>query len=197
MAMHRRVPAPRFETARLILLPIGMDDAPRIQKLFANPNVLRHMNAVIPFPYPPDGAVSFLETILPRIEAFELYAWSIVEREMPEQGLIGSITLDPLSEADSRGFWLGEPYWRRGFMKEATTAVTDFAFDELGMDRLLLSNAEKNGASHRLKEISGAEVIGREEANFTGGPDISVKWRLTRGGWRSSPLKRGDVGDKS
>ena len=69
-------------------------------------------------------------------------------------------------------------------MREATKAVNDFAFDELEMSELLLNNAQPNIGSHRIKESSGAEVIGIEERAFVGGRCPAVKWRLTAEAWR-------------
>ncbi|CAN5487224.1 GNAT family N-acetyltransferase [soil metagenome] len=177
---------PTLETSRLLLRPIQMSDAPRIQELFSNPNVLRYMYAGIPFPYPENGAVEFLERTLPKVEAGEEYLWAILRKDHPGEAMIGQISLTPLSDVDHRGFWLGEPYWRQGYMNEAAAAVNDFAFDVLGMEHLLLNNAEPNLGSHRLKEISGAEIIGREEKPFIGGTFPSVRWRLDADAWRAN-----------
>lgn len=186
MASFRKVPIPTLETERLRLRPLQRSDAPRIQALFSNPNLLRYMHTSIPFPYPENGAEEFLATILPKIEAGEQYAWAILRKDHPDEGMIGQIALIPGSDVNNRGFWLGEPYWRQGYMKEAVAAVNDFAFGPLEMEALLLNNAEPNLASHRVKEISGAEIIGREERPFIGGTFTSVKWKLTAEAWRAN-----------
>src|SRR5690349_13153207 len=131
MAAFRRVPIRVLDTARLRLRPLEYSDALRIQALFDSPNVLRYMNAAIPWPYPEDGAMQHLRAVLPRMEAGEEYYWAIGLRESDE-GLIGVIGLTPASDEDHRGFWLGEPYWGQGYMREAVRAVNDCAFDELG-----------------------------------------------------------------
>lgn len=186
MADYRKQPIPVLETRRLHLRPIRWSDAPRIQEQFSNPNLLRYLHASFPVPYPENGAMEFLERTISRVEANEEYLWAIFRKNHPEEGMIGQISLTPDSDVDHRGFWLGEPYWGQGYMKEAVAAVNDFAFGPLEMEYLLLNNAEPNVASHRLKEISGAEIIGREEKAFVGGTFTSVRWKLTADAWETN-----------
>ena len=69
------VPAPVLETPRLRLRPLRLSDAPRIQELFPHPEVVEFMAAAIPWPYPDDGAVRFLESVLPKMAAGTQYDW--------------------------------------------------------------------------------------------------------------------------
>jgi len=185
MAEYIKLPIVAFETARLILRPIELADAPRIQLLIANPNVLKYLSDVVPWPYPAGGAREYLEQTMPKIEAMEVYIWAIMLKSQREVGLIGVISLSPGSDDDSRGFWLGEPYWGHGYMGEAAEAVTDFAFGPLGMKELLLGNATGNVASRRLKESAGAQLIGIEERGFVSGRFPCERWRLTPAAWRA------------
>lgn len=57
-------------------------------------------------------------------------------------------------------------------------AVNDYAFDVLGMPEMLLNNAEPNVGSHRLKEISGAVILGTRERDDVGGRFHEVLWLL-------------------
>jgi len=108
-------------------------------------------------------------------------------REPADNLLIGAISLMPYSDTDNRGFWIAHEHLRKGYMTEAVVAVNDFAFDQLGMDALLLNNAEPNIASHRLKEKSGATIINIEDnVPFVGGNFRSIRWRLTREAWAAN-----------
>ncbi|MEZ0326175.1 MAG: GNAT family N-acetyltransferase [Fimbriimonas sp.] len=189
MASYRTRPIVALETRRLLLKPLQETDAPRIQQLFPNLNVLRYINAAVPWPYPEDGAITFVRESLTRIESREEYVWAIVRKGSEEEGLIGIISLTPAAKVDSRGFWIGEEYWGKGYMKEASTAVTDFAFTELGMQELLLSNAEPNIASHRLKEAAGAEIISIQPTDYVGGTFPGVRWRLSAEAWAQNRAK--------
>ena len=144
------------------------------------------MADTIPWPYPDDGAVQFVGHMLPKIEARTEYYWAILRKGQEDEGLIGGIALTPASEEDHRGFWLDEAYWGQGLMREAASAVNDFAFDVLGMETLLLNNAAPNFASHRLKESAGAEVLSVEDKDYIGGTFPGVRWRLTAEAWRGN-----------
>jgi [ribosomal protein S5]-alanine N-acetyltransferase len=169
------------------LRPICMDDAPAIQNLFPFWGVVEYLAAVIPWPYPEDGAEQFLKMLLPEMEAGNRLVWAITRKEDEESRLMGLIELSPNNPNDSRGFWLGLPYQRQGYMTEAVTAVNDFAFDILGMTEMTLSNAEPNVGSHRLKEKSGAEFLSYEDdVAFIGGKFRTARWRLTAEMWRAN-----------
>ncbi len=173
-----------LETPRLRLRLLRMSDAPHIQALFPRWEIVQYMAASIPWPYPENGARQFLEAVLPKNETREQYDWAITLKSEEDDLLIGAIGLYPSSKEDNRGFWLREAYHNQGYMKEAVSAVNDFAFDHLKLPFLLLNNAEPNRASHRIKEISGASIVSiKEDASYVGGKFRCVRWRLTREDW--------------
>ncbi|MDR3687761.1 MAG: GNAT family N-acetyltransferase [Fimbriimonas sp.] len=176
-----------LETERLVLRPISMDDAPDIQRLFNDWEVVKWLADVVPWPYPDNGAEEFLSRVLVDVEKGTRYSWAIMLRADPEHCLIGVIELFPNAEDDHRGFWLGSAYHNQGLMREAVAVVNDFAFEVLNLDALLLNNAEPNVASHRLKERSGAEILRiQEDEPFVSGRYPCVRWRLTREAWRAN-----------
>jgi len=97
---------PTLYTERLILRPLTLNDAEGIQQQFPHWEVVRYLNALVPWPYPADGARTYLEKVaLPAIARGEEWHWSIRLKSAPEQ-LIGNISL--MDEVDNnRGFWLG------------------------------------------------------------------------------------------
>ncbi len=72
---------------------------------------------------------------------------------------VGAIGVRPGSDINTLsaeiGYWLGEEYWNRGIATEAVIAVTDFAFDTLGMSRVYAEVFEWNAASMRVLEKAG------------------------------------------
>lgn len=178
--------APTLETNRLILRPVEISDAPRYQALFANFEVIEFLDGtVIPWPYPENGAEEWIKIVTGKMDESAEVLWVLVPKE--GGGMIGALHLNPSGQFDHRGFWLGREYWGQGFMSEAVFASQDYCFDVLGMPELLLSNAEPNAGSARLKEKSGAEFLGfTEEKYFAGGGTYrSMKWRLSAEAWRS------------
>jgi RimJ/RimL family protein N-acetyltransferase len=75
-------------------------------------------------------------------------------------------------------------------MTEATDAVTDYAFDVLGFETLILSNALGNVRSRRVKEKAGAVLLRTEPATFVN-PDYTARevWELTKTAWRGRSPK--------
>lgn len=169
-----------------MMRPVQFSDAPRYQSLFAHYEVIEFLDGnVIPWPYPENGVEEFLRFIQPKVELGETILWALVPKG--EEEMIGVLHLNPLSETDHRGFWLGKEYWGQGYMSEAVAASQDYCFDVLKMPRLLLSNAEPNAGSRRLKEKSGATFLGlSEERYFAGGGTYrSMKWELTAEAWQA------------
>jgi ribosomal-protein-alanine N-acetyltransferase len=178
---------PTLETPRLLLRPLQLSDAPRVQELFPHWEVVQYMASVIPWPYPADGAQKYEEYALTEVAAGNRYSWALTLKSAGDDLLIGAIELTPTNPEDSRGFWIGLPYQRQGYMTEAVAAVNDFAFDVLGVSHLLLNNAEPNIASHRLKEKSGAKVTKiSEDVQFVSGKHRMVRWTLTSEQWRAN-----------
>ena len=56
-------PLPTLQTSRLVLQPLQLSDAPAIQRRFAHWQVVRYLNAVVPWPYPDDVALSYVRDV--------------------------------------------------------------------------------------------------------------------------------------
>lgn len=172
-------PTPPLKTARLELRPACLEDAPAIQRQFANFEVVRYLNKTVPWPYPADGASYFLEKVLlPSVEAGREQAWSIYL----QQELIGFIHL-VASGDENRGFWLAADHWGKGLMAEASLRVTEYAMDELGWNRICSGNAVSNVASGRIKQSQGFVKVAVFPKEFVGGTEDYEQWLLTREAW--------------
>lgn len=83
----------KLETARLILRPLELADADQAQKLFAHWEIVRFLNPQVPWPYPPDGSLTYFRDVaLPAIARGEQWTWTLRLKTNPEQ-MIGLITL--------------------------------------------------------------------------------------------------------
>ena len=71
-------------------------------------------------------------------------------------------------------------------MTEAVKPVTDYAFDVLGFEKLILANAVGNPASRRLKENTGAAFLRTEPATYVN-PRYTERevWELTKRCWKA------------
>jgi RimJ/RimL family protein N-acetyltransferase len=184
MQPYKMPPTPVLKTPRLILRPVRRKDAPVIQRRFPHWDIVRYLNAQVPWPYPPDGAASHLETCLAEMERGEKAHWAIIPRSGPAD-LIGVIDLWPDDgvSRSQRGFWLDLEYQRQGLVTEAAERVTAYAFLELGWPQLWLSNAQENHASRRIKEKQGARLVELMIGRHVGGTGPVMVWQLLREDW--------------
>jgi ribosomal-protein-alanine N-acetyltransferase len=175
---------PVIQTRRLILRPMALTDAPAIQRHFNNWNIIQTLATVVPWPYPDDGAETFIKRELAKIAAGqEIYHWVLVPRSSDGQA-IGNINFRPRADGRShRGFWLAEPYRNKGLMTEAVAAVNDFAFLTLGLESFFVCNVASNIASRRVKQKTGAEFVGYVELPHHNGESKSEQWKVTRQSW--------------
>lgn len=177
-------PTPVLTTERLVLRPLEQRDIPAVQRIFPQWEVVRLLHAGVPWPYPEDGAAVNMAECLDKRARGERFYWAITLKDGPDE-LIGRIDLWPGDETtrDSRGFWLDPQFHGRGLMTEAAEAVTAYAFETLGWDRLWLTNAKSNAASHRIKEKQGAVLVDVSPGHYVGGEDLRETWVLTRETW--------------
>jgi ribosomal-protein-alanine N-acetyltransferase len=171
-----------LETARLMLRPLRLDDAPAIQRRFPRWEVVRWLTVLVPWPYPEDGAVTYIRRSLEQRARGERFFWAITLKGGDEP--LGGIDLWPDDGSrEQRGFWLDPEFHGRGLMTEAAERVTEYAFLELGWPHLWFTNAADNPASRRIKEKQGAKLVAREPARFLSGDGVREIWLLSRNDW--------------
>ena len=175
---------PPLETERLLLKPIELADAPAIQRIFPQWEIVRYLDARVPWPYPADGAEHVLRNVfLPFIEKGLWWSWTIRTRAEPDR-LIGVVDLFDW-EDDHRGFWIDPAMQGHGYATEAADAVTDYWFDVLGRPVLRVPKAAENIASRRVSERQGMRLIGTAEKDYVGGRMMSDIWEITREEWHA------------
>jgi [ribosomal protein S5]-alanine N-acetyltransferase len=173
---------PPLQTRRLLLRPLELADAAQTQLLFPHWEIVRYLAKSVPWPYPPDGALTYYRDVaLPAMERGEQWNWTLRLKSNPEQ-LIGSISLIK-GDRLNRGFWLGLPWHGQGLMTEACEAVTDYWFNTLKFPVLRAPKAVGNIASRRISEKSGMRLIATEEHEFVSGRLPAEIWEITAEEW--------------
>ncbi|MGB3245660.1 MAG: GNAT family N-acetyltransferase, partial [Sulfitobacter sp.] len=138
--------APDLDIDEISLRQVRLEDAPSMQKHFANWNVVKSIGG-IPWPYPPDGARDYIEMRKEESATKEIYFWGIFLKTDPAE-LIGTIEYRFFDDDDeNRGFWLSELFWGRGIMTKTVAVTQDFVFFQLGKTRLLVRSLCTNIAS--------------------------------------------------
>src|SRR5437016_4619524 len=166
--MSTNIPAVELHTPRLLLRPLQLSDAQQTQLLFPHWEIVKHLNAIVPWPYPADGALTFIRDVaLPAIARGDEWTWTLRLKSRPAE-LIGCINLRRSGD-ENRGFWLARPWHGRGLMTEAADAVTDFWFDALRCPVLRVGKAIANAASRRISEKQGMRLVAVVERDYVSG----------------------------
>ena len=99
----------------------------------------------------------------------------LIRRE--DQMLLGAVTLDNIrrgpSQAGTLGYWIGEPFQRRGYMREAILAVVHPAFTAMDLSRIEAACLPENTASRGVLEKCGFKYEGVAQSYL----QIAGRWR--------------------
>jgi [ribosomal protein S5]-alanine N-acetyltransferase len=145
----------RLETPRLILREMGADDATALLETFSDPRVMASFPGTPPFDT--DRMNAWVRRNLAHQTEHGYGLFSVVHRA--DGVLIGDCGLERMEIGVELGYDLRGDYWRRGLATEAATAVRDFAFDQLGLDRLVSFIRVGNQASRRVAEKVGMSLV--------------------------------------
>jgi RimJ/RimL family protein N-acetyltransferase len=153
-----------LRTARLSLRPLNILDAAPVQKLAGNWSVSRTLD-VVPYPYPDGLAEVWINETREKIKADGDVALAI---DSKAEGLVGvvSVTRRPDGTTGVLGYWLGEPYWGRGYATEAAERMLRFAKDWMKLGVISARVFVENAPSERVLVKTGFHKIGEEERDY-------------------------------
>jgi len=94
-----------------------------------------------------------------------------------DEQLVGAITLDNIrrgpAQAGTLGYWVGERFSRRGYMRESIQALVHHAFTQLDLSRIEAACLPENIASRGVLEHSGFKYEGVAQSYL----QINGRWR--------------------
>lgn len=153
-------PQPTLETERLVIRPFCDTDANAVQSLLQSREIAAN-TASIEHPYPEGAAALWIATHAGCWARGESAVFAMVERHQREQvrGAIG-LEIHARDENAELGYWVGEPWWGRGYATEAAEAVLQFGFSVLGLRKIYAHHHAKNPASGRVMQKVGMEQEG-------------------------------------
>ena len=104
--------------------------------------------------------------------------------------LVGGVTL-AITPEDARAhltYWIGVPYWGKGFATEAAREIVRYAFEELGLHRLYAAHFGSNPASGKVMRKIGMSYEGtfQEHHKKWGEYEDRVEYGLLARDWRAS-----------
>ena len=181
----REACTPVLETKRLALRVPSLKDAKTVAAL-ANDRRIAENTARIPHPYKTADAEGF---IAGANKAGGEAVFLITLRDETVIGACGIVMqkLTGQERTPELGYWLGVPYWGKGYATEALHAVIDYAFTDLAHESLQAGARVTNPASRRVLEKCGFQWSGvglyRIRAIASSAP--IDRYRLDRGLWSS------------
>lgn len=165
-----------------MLRPFVSADAARIEALCGDPAVALP-TANIPHPYPAGAAAAWIATHDSDRDAGTAWSYAITHAE--DDLLVGAIDLRIGPNVDGNlGYWIGRPYWGRGYATLAVRALIAMALLNLDEDLLSAVHLARNNASGRVLEKCGLMLVRREHRPHRGGPlEETCLWSITRERW--------------
>lgn len=150
---YREASIPVLETKRLALRAARLEDAKAVAAL-ANDRRIAENTARIPYPYKLADAEQFIAGANKKGEA----AYLITLRDGTIIGACG--LMFHYDDTPEIGYWLGVPYWNKGYATEALHALIDCAFTDLTHDAVQAGARVTNPASRRVLEKCGFQWTG-------------------------------------
>jgi RimJ/RimL family protein N-acetyltransferase len=145
---------PSIKTERLRLRPFTLADAKDVQRL-AGTRDIAATTASIPLPYDDGVAEQWIATHQRRFELGAGIDLAIaLDLEMALVGAIG-LRFELEHERAELGYWIGKPYWGRGYATEAARALVHYGFDRLGLHRIYARHFTRNPASGKVLQKIG------------------------------------------
>ena len=169
-----RSPAWPVETERLALRPFEADDLDVLCEIYADPAVVRYL----------------YEGVRTRDEVREVLERKIAARQLRQEGdtvqaavalratgeLVGTVLLHWVSEAHRQGeigFVMHPAHNGRGYATEAARPLLAFAFEQMGLHRVIGRTDARNAGSARVLEKLGL----RREAHLVENEWIKGEWQ--------------------
>jgi RimJ/RimL family protein N-acetyltransferase len=171
---------PVLSTRRLIMHAPRESDIPALVQLADNLHVAQ-MLARMPHPYGEAEARSFIAMSKLK-QPGASYALTLAGTGT----FIGCAGLNVKDRGLELGYWIGEPYWKRGYATEVAHALVDLAFRSTGIQVLHASVRVINPASRRVIHKCGFQYAGQGMMNSIVAGQVPIeRYRLDRKTWES------------
>lgn len=176
-----RIDCPVLVTERLVLRQPLEDDIDELVTLANNIRVAS-MLARMPYPYDVDDARTFLRSVRDKRRGGCAYALTLAD----SGAFIGGAGLDRKENGFELGYWIGEPYWGRGYATEGAHALVDLAFRATGIEVLDVSCRVINAASRRVIHKCGFQYAGQGMMDSVAAGKVPIeRYQLDRRTWVS------------
>ena len=175
-------------TERLELRPFRLRDAPAVQRL-AGAREIADTTLTVPHPYDDGVAEQWIASHEAAFAAGQLAACAVTIRGSGE--LVGAVSLGitPAHALAELGYWIGVPFWGRGYATEAARALVQYGFSELALNRVQSRHYVRNPGSGRVMQKIGMtqEGVLRQAVRKWGNFEDVVLYSILSSEWPSHP----------
>lgn len=155
-----------LETPRLLLREMTEDDLPQLRTILQDERTMTAYEGAF------DEAMTraWLQRMLDRYREDGFGLWAVDLRDTDE--MIGQcgLTRQHILETDviEVGYLFNRAYWHQGYATEAATACVDYAFEQLGVERVWAQVRDTNIGSMNVAIRLGMTIRGRFEKRYRG-----------------------------
>ena len=169
-----------LEGDTLFMRPIEEGDIPTIAKLANNATIAN--NTFVPHPYSKGNAIEFVNTARNGWKNGTEYIFAVCSKETDQfMGAMG-LHLQERHNLAEVGYWLGEPYWGKGYATQALRLIVQFGFEQVGLNRIQAGHFTHNPASGRVMVKVGLQYEGtrRQALRHTKGYRDESRYAILR-----------------
>jgi [ribosomal protein S5]-alanine N-acetyltransferase len=183
-AWHFGLPILRCQ--HLTLREVRASDASALLAMLTSEEVA---DLVSPMPHSVEGFEAFIEEAHHDRVRGNSFCFGVVPDGYEDaMGLFQIRQLEPGFGNAEWGFAIGSPFWGRGIFIEGAKAVIDFAFNNVGVQRLearsIASNARGNAALRKIGALQ--EGILKRSFQRNGRYFDQILWSILKDDWRPS-----------
>ncbi len=155
---------PTLESDRLLLRQFDVTDAPEIKRLASAKEIAQYTS--IPHPYGDGVAESWIEMLAREFEAGNTLAFAVTRKSDGQFMGCSSLRMQSRHNIAAMGYWIGVPYWGKGFTTEAAREVMAFGFNALNLHRIYAEHMGTNLGSGKVMQKIGMKLEGRLREHF-------------------------------
>ena len=171
-----------LETERLLLREYTLDDFPWLFDILSDPETMKHY----PRPYDKNGTMRWLNWSLDHYKTYGFGLWAVVLKETREPIGDCGITMQNIDgeTLPEIGYHISRHHWRKGYAKEAASAVRDWFFENTDFPAVYSYMTASNDAS----AATAASVGMAKKKEYTDYDGLNFVYELTKTDWNKNRI---------
>ena len=140
------------------------EDKSALAAMLNNKNIQNNLRDGLPYPYTVNDAEEYI-TAMRSADQTKTFAFAITADGAPV-GSIGVFRRENIHfRTAEMGYYIGEPYWGRGFGTSAVRQACEYVFEHTDIIRIFAEPFAYNAASCRVLEKAGFQLEGVLHSN--------------------------------